>query len=280
MWTNLLSGRVALVFGAGGPGEEWSNGRAAAVAYARHGAHVVAVDRDLERAEATVRLIESESGTPGKGVRALALAANVVESAGVQAAVQKTVATFGAIDVLHNNVGITVLGNPPETSESDWDHVLATNLKGAFLTLKYVLPVMERAGRGVITNISSVNSLGIGPYASVAYYASKAGLDHLTRAVASAYAQRNIRANAILPGIIRTPGSIGSLLDEYGSERELLEARNRLSPTGIMGDPWDVANAAVFLASDLAKYINGVILPVDGGLHCRMGWAVSTPKRL
>jgi NAD(P)-dependent dehydrogenase (short-subunit alcohol dehydrogenase family) len=279
VWNDLLAGRVALVFGAGAPDASWSNGRAAAVAYARHGAHVVAVDIDRNRAEMTARIIRSESDASEKSIRTLALSADVADSKTVEAAVEHALADFGTIDILHNNVGLTVLGNPPELSEDDWDRVLAANLKGAFLTMKYVLPAMEKAGRGVITNISSINSIGIGPYQSVAYYASKAGLDHLTRAVASAYADRNIRTNAILPGIMRTPGSIKSLLAEYASERELIEVRDRLSPTGRMGDPWDVANASVFLASDLAKYINGVVLPIDGGLHCRMGWIPPAPEQ-
>ncbi|MCH5377570.1 MAG: SDR family oxidoreductase [Planctomycetes bacterium] len=261
-----LDGRSALVFGAGSIGPGWGNGKACAVAFARAGARVAVVDLDLERAEETAELIRQDGG------EVLALAADVASAADVEAAVRRTEQHFGAIDVLHNNVGINRPGDPVSMSEADWDLSMDCNLKSVFLACKYALPVMLRQGRGAIINSSSILSVRISRYDQVAYYASKAGVDHLTRAVAVRYADRGIRCNAIQPGLINTPLLYANkqvVIDAHGSVEAMIADRDAASPTGKMGEAWDIANAAVFLASDRASYINGVILPVDGGLTCK-----------
>jgi NAD(P)-dependent dehydrogenase (short-subunit alcohol dehydrogenase family) len=261
-----LAGRVALVFGAGSSGPGWSNGKAAAVAYARAGARVACVDQEVARAKETADIIRKEKG------EALALSADVGVNADVARTVKDVVAAWDTLDILHNNVGISIFGGPVDLPEEDWDKSLAANLKSVFLACKHALPIMERQGRGVITNISSILSQRVSWYDQIAYYASKAGVDHLTRAVAVKYAAKGIRANAILPGLIDTPllyNNPAIAQGTHGGIEKMIAARNATSPTGKMGSPWDVANAAVFLASDEARYINGVLLPVDGGLICK-----------
>jgi NAD(P)-dependent dehydrogenase (short-subunit alcohol dehydrogenase family) len=262
-----LNGKVTLVFGAGSCGPGWGNGKAAAVAYARAGATVVCVDLELDRAGETCSIIESEGGC------CLALAADVSHAAQIDAAVDRTREEFGRIDILHNNVGIGDMGDPIALSEEAWSHIIAVNLSSVFLACKKVLPIMIGQGGGVITNISSVASLSVRSAELIGYNVTKAGLNHFTRTVAVGYADQGIRANAILPGLMNTPmlRAVPGLTEQFGGEEEMLRARDAASPTGKMGDAWDIANTAVFLASDEAKYINGVMLPVDGGLHCRLG---------
>jgi NAD(P)-dependent dehydrogenase (short-subunit alcohol dehydrogenase family) len=185
--------------------------------------------------------------------------------------VERCLEIYGRVDILHNNVGIVDLGGCVEASEESWDRVMNVNLKSMFLTCKFVLPHMERQGKGVIVNISSVASsrwLGV-PY--VSYSASKGAVNQLTQSVALQYAAKNIRANAILPGFMHTPMVTKSLADFYaaGDVEKMVEIRDRSCPMGKMGDAWDVAHAALFLASDEAKYITGTELVVDGGLTCK-----------
>lgn len=261
-----LDGKVALVFGAGSGGPGWGNGKAAAVAYARAGASVIAVDLYIDRANETRSIIEKEGGS------CLALKADVAQAGEIEEAVATTLSAHGRVDILHNNVGIGDMGNPIDLSEADWDRVFATNLKSVFLICKHVLPTMIQQHSGVITNISSVASLRVRSAELIAYNVTKAGLNHLTRTLAVGYANRGIRANAILPGLMNTPMiyQVKELMAQFESEEEMVLARDAQSPTGKMGDAWDVAHAAVFLASDEAKYINGIILPVDGGLSCML----------
>jgi NAD(P)-dependent dehydrogenase (short-subunit alcohol dehydrogenase family) len=257
-----LAGRVALVFGAGSSGPGWGNGKAAAVLYAREGARVVAVDLDLRAAEETAGIIE------GEGNQAVALAGDVVRSADVAAIVEEAATRFGAIDILHNNVGITDMGDIAAISEERWKRVMDVNLTGVFLTCRQVIPIMQRQRKGAIVNISSIAGAVINPYPYFSYFASKAGLNHFTRALAVQYARDGIRANAIMPGLMDTPMARAQIQGQYADEEEMRRKRDALSPTGRMGTAWDVAKAAVFLASDDASYINGVCLPVDGGLSC------------
>lgn len=259
-----LKGKIALVFGAGSCGPGWGNGKAAAVAYAREGAKVVAVDINLAAAEETRDIIRSEAG------ECLTLQANVSDSRAVEAVVKRTLEVHVRIDVLHNNVGIVELGGPVETSEESWDRVMGVNIKGMFLTCKYVLPVMVEQRSGVIINISSIASARWTGVPYISYYASKAAINQFTRAVALQYADKGIRVNAILPGLINTPMIIEPL-KRLGNLDEMLTSRDAMCPTKKMGTAWDVAYAAVFLASDEAKYITGVLLPVDGGLTCKIG---------
>jgi len=258
-----LQDRVALVFGAGSVGDGWGNGKAAAVAYARHGARVIAVDRDAAAAQKTRALILEEGGA------AIAVAADVTRLDEVQRAVDAALQAYGRVDVLHNNVGITSQGGPVETSEETWDRVMTVNVKSMFLTCKCVLPLMEAQGSGAIVNIGALGGVRWTGYAYCAYAASKGAVNSLTQSIALQYAGRGIRANCILPGVMDTPHIYQQISGFYDSRDQMVEARNRLSPTGRMGDGWDVANAAVFLASDEARYINGVELLVDGGMHAR-----------
>jgi len=265
--TFRLDGKVALVFGAGSCGPGWGNGKAAAVAYARAGATVIAVDLDIDRANETQSIIEQEGGC------CLASRADVTQAGEIKQVVTQTMSAHSRIDILHNNVGIDGMGDPIELSEDDWNHIVATNLSSIFLICKQVLPIMIQQGGGVITNISSGASLSVRSAELVGYNVTKAGLNHLTRTLAVGYANKGIRANAILPGLINTPMiyQIKDMIEQFGSEEAMVQARDAHSPTGKMGDAWDVAHAAVFLACDEAKYINGVMLSVDGGLSCRLG---------
>lgn len=265
-----LEGRVALVFGAGSSGPGLGNGKAAAIAYAREGAAVVCIDLSEESATETTSLVTAEGGT------AVADVADVTRAADVEAVVNRALARFDRIDVLHNNVGIGARGGPVELSEEAWHRVVDTNLTSVFLTTKYVLPIMERQGRGVVTNISSVASIRYGGYPMIGYAATKAAVNQFTVCLALQYARQGIRANAILPGFINTPMIVPSMSALSGGNVEAaLAFRDRICPTGKMGDAWDVAYAAVYLASDEAKYVTGACLVVDGGLsgttHVSMG---------
>ena len=257
-----LKDKVALVFGAGSSGPGWSNGRAAAVLFAREGARVMCIDRERAAGEETGDIIRAE-GNAGE-----AFVADATDSAQVAGVVNEAQGRFGRIDALHNNVGATVFGDPLSASEADWQRAMDVNLKSAFLTCKHVLPVMLAQRSGAIVNISSLASIQINRYPYFGYCAAKAGLNHFTRALAVHYAPHGIRANAILPGVMDTPLIHTQIAGEYESAEAMVAARNAASPIGRMGDAWDVAYAALFLASDEAKYITGVCLPVDGGKSC------------
>lgn len=259
---NRLKNKVALVFGAGSSGPGWGNGKAAAVLYAREGARVIAVDIIADAANETKEIIRSEGGF------CEALVADVTQSAQVKAVVDQTVANLERIDVLHNNVGITAMGDPIEASEESWHRVLNTNLTSVFLSCKHVLPIMIAQKKGSIVNISSLASIQINNYPYVSYFAAKAALNHLTRAIAVRYAPENIRANAVLPGVMDTPLIYKQISGQFQDVEEMRRKRNAASPMGRMGDAWDVAYASLFLASDEAKYITGVCIPVDGGKSC------------
>jgi NAD(P)-dependent dehydrogenase (short-subunit alcohol dehydrogenase family) len=260
-----LEGKVALVTGAGSVGAGWGNGKATAVAFAREGARVACLDLNEAAAAETARVIAEEGGV------AIAIAANVTQPEDVVQAVATTRERFGRIDILHNNVGITGKGGPIEESEESWDRVMNVNVKSMFLTCKHVLPIMIQQGKGSIVNISSLAGIRWTGYSYISYYASKAAVINFTRGVAIQHAKQGIRANVILPGIMDTPHIYQEITRHYGSVEEMTAARDALSPTGKQGTGWDVAWAAVFLASDEAKYVNGAVLPVDGGLHCKAG---------
>ena len=257
-----VAGRVALVFGGGSAGLGWGNGKAAAMVYAREGARVAVVDIRREAAEETRDQLRAE------GFDAEAYAADVTQSDAVADVVQRVHARFGAIDILHNNVGITRMGSVVEMDEATWQQVIDTNLTGVFLTCKHVVPVMLAQGRGAIVNISSLASQQINSYPYMPYYAAKAGLNHFTRALAVQYAAQGIRANAVLPGVIDTPLIHQQIAGQFANTEEMLRTRNAASPMARMGQAWDVAYAALYLASDEARYITGVCIPVDGGKGC------------
>src|SRR5690625_4578804 len=257
-----LKGKIALLFGAGSIGEGCGNGKATAVAYAREGAKVVAVDRNLEAAEHTCRLIREEGG------EALAIAADVVDRQEIATVVERALEYYGRIDILHNNVGINLPGGAAEATEESWHRVMNVNATGTFLTCKAVLPIMVQQGGGAIINISSIAAIRYTGYPYISYYASKAAVNHFTRALAVEYADRGIRANTIMPGLMDTPHIYQQISSYHGSADEMRAQRAAIPPMKRQGTAWDVAWAAVFLASDEAQYITGVELPVDGGLHC------------
>ena len=259
---NRLKDKVAIVTGAGSSGPGWGNGKATAVLFAREGANVFAVDINLPAAEETRAIINQEGGecTTHK--------ADVSKSEEVEAFVKRCIKKYGRIDILHNNVGIGVLGGPVELSEEDWNRVNDVNIKSIFLTCKYVLPHMERQGRGAIINISSLASICDNGTPYVSYSASKAAVNQLTQSVAMQYAKKSIRVNCILPGYMDTPMTHG-LKDFYGGDLDKMKKeRSSRVPLGRQGEGWDTAYAALFLASDEAKYITGIQLIVDGGQSC------------
>jgi NAD(P)-dependent dehydrogenase (short-subunit alcohol dehydrogenase family) len=179
--------------------------------------------------------------------------------------------------VLDNNVGIATTGGPVDLSEDDWQHTFDVNVKSFFLTAKHVLPIMEKQGKGAIVNVSSIASIRAPRGISyISYNASKGAVNSLTMAIASEYASKGIRCNAILPGLMHTP-IIEGLAEQYAKGEQdhnqaydkMIAIRDKASPTGKMGTGWDTANAALFLASDESAYVNGHLLVVDGGITVR-----------
>lgn len=260
--TGRLAGKAAIVFGAGSSGPGWGNGKAAAVAYAREGAAVACIDVVAAAAQETADIITSEGG------RAIAVAADVTSLASVEEAVARALSAFGALDILHNNVGVVHAGGPLDIDEATFQRALDLNVGSVYRTAKAVLPAFLAQKRGVIVNISSLAAIRWTGYPYFAYYASKAAVVQATTALALQYAPHGIRANAILPGLIDTPLIYKQIAGHYASADEMVAARNKAVPMGRMGTAWDVANAAVFLASDEAGFITGVALPVDGGQSC------------
>lgn len=260
-----LKNMVAIVTGAGSVGPGWGNGKATSVLFAREGAKIYGVDINLKAAEETKAIIDQEGGV------CTVQRMDVSKSDEVKSVVDRCIETYGRIDILHNNVGIVVPGGPVETSEETWDRVMAINLKSMFLTCKYVLPHMEKQGSGVIINISSIAAIRYTGIPYITYYTTKAGILGFTQSIALQYAAKNIRANTILPGLMHTPMFVEPLKQVYagGDVEKMFEIRNNQCPTGKMGDAWDVAHAALFLASNEAKYITGAQIVVDGGITCK-----------
>lgn len=266
-----LKGKVAIVTGAGSIGPGMGNGKATAIVFAREGARVMVVDYNLEAAEETKRLINDEGG------ECTTFKADVSKASDCEGMVGKCIQTFGRVDILHNNVGIGGYGGPVETREEDWDRIMNINLKSMFLTCKYVLPHMEKQGNGSVINISSINAITT-TVPAVAYSTSKAGVIAFTREVAFQYAAKGIRVNTILPGLIKTPMVAHYGRDAYGGDIEAMwKKRDAMSPTEKQGEPWDIAYAALFLASDEANYITGTTLIVDGCITGTM-WGTVKPQ--
>lgn len=264
-----LEGRVAVVVGAGTIGEGVGNGRATAVLFAREGARVFAIDRDPASLELTRQAIRDEGGVIE------CYTADVTVPDQVRDAMQRCASIFGGINVLHNNVGITKAGGAVQTSKEDWDRVLLTNLTSAFLTCREALPIMEASGKGSIINVSSLLAMRTRRTISyLSYSVSKAGLNQLTREIASQYAPKNIRANNLVLGSIDTPqiresyNGEGGVRQIFGDEEadRLLRERDKKAPMGRQGTPWEVAQAALFLASDESSYTTGSDIYIDGGL--------------
>jgi NAD(P)-dependent dehydrogenase (short-subunit alcohol dehydrogenase family) len=260
-----LDGKVALVTGAGSIGPGWGNGKAAAVLYAREGARVLALDVNPQAAEETRDIIREEGG------QCEAVTADASRAEDVKSAVGRCLAHYGRVDVLHNNVGIVQVGGPVEIEEDEWDRLIAVNLKSVYLACKFCIPHMLEQGGGAIVNVSSVASVRYTGYPSASYNASKGAINQLTQNIAVQYADRGIRANCVLPGLMDTPQIRAYVTSGYGGGvEEMLRKRNETCPMRRMGTAWDVAFASLFLASDEARYITGAQLVVDGGLSCKM----------
>jgi len=266
--TGRLDGKIAVVIGAGQtPGETVGNGRAMAMLFAREGASVLCVDRVIERAEETVAMIVEEGGV------ASSVAADIVKAADCAMIVEEAKARYGGrLDILINNVGIGG-GDAPahRLEEAAFDRIMTVNLKGMWLTIKAALPVMREQGGGAIVNISSLAARAGG--IQFAYEVSKAGVNRLTTSVAQSNARYGVRCNAIMMGYMDTPMAVVGIATATGRPTSEVRAERdaRVPLGGKMGDGWDTAYAALFLASDEAKFISGAILPVDGGMGIRIG---------
>ncbi|MCC8977191.1 SDR family NAD(P)-dependent oxidoreductase, partial [Bradyrhizobium brasilense] len=230
---------------------------------------VFCVDRNGAAAEETVGIITGEGG------KAAAFTADVSRAGEVEAMVAACLKAYGRIDVLDNNVGIAEVGSVVEVGEAEWDRVFAVNLKSAYLSMKHVIPVMIKQGGGSIINISSIASIRHVGISYVSYNASKAAMNQMTRSTAVEFASKHVRVNAILPGLMKTPmvAHSAGLAQSYakGDVEAMWRARDAQVPMGRMGDAWDVANAALFLASDESKYVTGIELVVDGGITSKSG---------
>src|SRR5881394_2905321 len=247
-----LEGKVAIVAGAGASGDVIGNGQATAILFAREGAKVICADLFEERALATVGTITREGG------QSFAVRADVSKAADCQAMVRAALERFGRLDILHNNVGISVRADVLEVTEEQWDRVMAINVKSIVLAAKYAIPEMVKAGGGSIINVASI--AGLRANQSTPYSTSKAAVIGITRSMAGDHGRQGIRVNCIVPGLIYGP-MVAPRMDAA-----LRETRKQASALGTEGTGWDIGWAAVFFASDESRWITGVALPVDAGL--------------
>ena len=252
-----LEGKVAIVTGAGSSGPGVGNGKATATLFAREGAKVLLVDADLGRAEETLSLIRKEGG------EASVFRADVTSADDCRRMVEESMERYGRLDILDNNVGISRRGTVVEVSEEDWDQVMEVNVKSIMLASRYAIPSMVQSGGGSIINISSI--AGIRAHRSTPYSASKAAVIGLTFSMAGDHGKDNVRVNCIAPGLVYTP-MVAPRMDDA-----LRQRRREAAPLGTEGTAWDVAWAAVYLASDESRWVTGIVIPVDAGL------SVTTP---
>jgi len=257
-----LQNKIAIVAGAGSVGPGWGNGRAIAVRFAEEGARVFAVDLSEQRLAETAEKSQGEIQTH---------ICDVTDGKAVAGMVAACLERFGRIDILVNNVGGSAPGGPVEMSEEVWDSQIDLNLKSVFLGCKHVLPAMERQKSGAIVNLASTSGLRWSGSAHVAYAATKAGIIQLSRVVAMQYAAKGVRVNTVVPGQLHTPLVEFRLAKQRagGDVASLLQARLSRIPLGFAGDGRDTANAALFLASDEARFITGTEIVVDGGMTVR-----------
>jgi NAD(P)-dependent dehydrogenase (short-subunit alcohol dehydrogenase family) len=264
-----LEGKVAIIIGAGqSPGEGTGNGRATAIRFAQEGARILAVDRDIDSAQATARLAAKDAAD------CVAFEGDVTDEPTLEEAVRFAHERWGRVDILHNNVGVSVGGGDvalEELTEEIFDRINAINLRGTMMACKQVLPIMRRQRSGCIVNISSIAAWT--DYPLTVYKATKAAMIAFTQQLALQNAPYGIRANVILPGLIDTPMAVDTRARASGKPRATVAAERdqRVPLRGKMGTAWDVANAALFLASDEANFITGAALPVDGGALVRIG---------
>ncbi|MGY9019811.1 MAG: SDR family NAD(P)-dependent oxidoreductase [Alphaproteobacteria bacterium] len=265
---NRLEGKVAIVTGAGSIGDGWGNGKAAAYVYAKEGAKTFCVDFRLEAAEQTVKQIEAIGG------EAIAYAADVTDEAAVNAMVDACMEAWGRVDILHNNVGGQGVGRSLETiTVEDWNATFARNVTSAMLTCKAVMPIMEKQKDGSIINISSIAALRHLNSNTAVYSSTKGAMIEFTKNIAIQHAVSGVRANCVCPGYIDTPfirrlvnGKPSYTYKGYTSAEEYSAARDAIIPSGRMGTGFDVAYAALFLASDESTHITGTHVTVDGGV--------------
>lgn len=265
-----LKDKVAVIIGAGqSPGEALGNGRATVIRFAQEGAAVLAVDRNVTSARESLSMA-------GVRVDGEAFEADVTKTEALRSAVDYAMARWGRIDILHYNVGVSVMGGEQtldKITDEVFDLINAINLRGAVMAAKFVQPIMRKQGAGVVINVASITAIEtFTPL--VAYRTSKAGMVAFTQQFAMENAEYGIRANAILPGLMNTSMAVDTRMKLSGRSRDdIVAERNKRVPLrGPGGTGWDVANAAVFLASDEASFITGVNLPVDGGSLARIGW--------
>lgn len=262
-----LAGKIAFVTGAGCVGPGWGNGRATCVRFAEEGAKIFAVDRDLDTATETVERVEAAGG------EIVLKQCDVTDSASIKASVDACMKHYGRIDILVNNVGGSSHGGAVELSEENWDRQIDTNLKSVFLTLKHILPIMEAQNGGAVVNLASTSGIRYTGAPQVGYAASKAGVLQLSRVTAVQYAPKNIRVNTVIPGQLHTPMVEARLAGQRagGDVEALIKSRIARIPMGFMGDGRDTANAALFLASDEARFVTGAEILIDGGMAQRCG---------
>jgi NAD(P)-dependent dehydrogenase (short-subunit alcohol dehydrogenase family) len=260
-----LDGRVAIVVGAGQTeGETVGNGRATAITFAREGASLVLVDRDPDSLAETARLADTDTTAQ--------VVVDIASDEGPDRVVAATLGAFGQVDILHNNVGIGAGDGPPHRLADDaYDRIMDVNLRAMWRTCRAAVPELRRSEHGAIVNISSLAAVASAG-ALTAYKLSKAGVNALTQNLANTNAKYGLRVNAIMPGFIDTPMAVDAQARASDTDRtELANLRSSVVPLGRQGTAWDVANAALFLASDDAAFITGVVLPVDGGQGARIG---------
>lgn len=256
-----LDNKVAIITGIGSVSPGWGNGKAMATLFAREGAKIYGCDINLRAAEETRSIIESE------GNSCAVQEVDVADSTQVADMVKNCVAIYEKIDILVNNVGISTIGGPVETTEEDWDRVNDVNIKSQFLTSKFTIPHMEKNGKGAIINISSLAAIRSADLAYINYTTTKIAALGLTHSIAIQYAKKNIRCNAIMMGFLDTPNFVAPYQQTYGTDMEKIRTlRNSMIPMGKMGDAWDTAYAALYLASDESKFVTGTSLIVDGGM--------------
>jgi len=265
--TGRLQDKIALVTGAGCIGPGWGNGRATCVRFAEEGAKIFGVDRNLDSVTETVERVKAAGG------EIEIMHCDVTDNASVAAMVAACLKRYGRIDILVNNVGGSAAGGPVEMAEEVWDSQVDSNLKSVFLTCKHVLPVMEKQGAGSIVNLASTSGIRWTGSAQVGYAATKAGVIQLSRVVAVQYAAKGIRVNTVVPGQLHTPMVEARLAKQRagGDVEALLKTRVARIPMGFMGDGRDTANAALYLASDEARFVTGTEIVVDGGMTVRCG---------
>jgi len=263
--SNRLQGKIALITGAGSVGPGWGNGRAMTVRFAQEGAQVYAADIDQARLDETLTYAGDAVSRIKTGI------VDVMQSASIEKMVQDCIEKFGRIDILVNNVGGSAKGGPVEMSEEVWDTQVDYNLKSVFLTCKYALPHMIEQGSGAIINMASTSGMRWTGSAQIAYAATKAGIIQFSKVLAVQYAKQSIRVNTIVPGQLHTPMVETRLAKQRtgGDVATILEQRQARIPLPFMGDGMDTANAAVFLASDEARFITGTEIVIDGGMSAK-----------